>query len=125
MDNTLYFKKKQHELESLISQLELRLSNQIEGILRVSSAHGYNKYYLRRRVEPEGVLKQQYLGKRDMEIVRQLAQQEYEKQLLAVARSLLHKVTEKAEVYDDHPLQMVYESLHSAQSTCDSFGNQR
>ena len=42
------------------------------------------------------------------------SQQEYEKQLLAVARSLLHKVTEKAEVYDDHPLQMVYESLHSA-----------
>ena len=114
MDDTLYFKKKKHELEALISQLELRLNSQINGTLRVSSAHGYNKYYLCRREAQEGVPKQQYLGKKHLETDRQLAQQEYEKQLLAVARSLLRKATEKAEAYDDHPLQMVYESLHDA-----------
>lgn len=114
MNETLYYRKKQRELEALISQLEQRSNNRIDGILCVSSAHGYNKYYLRSSKEAEGSPKKKYLGKKDLEIARQLAQQEYEKQLLAAAKSLLRKVSVKAEEYDNHLLQQVYESLHEA-----------
>ncbi len=114
MNETLYFKKKKQELEALISQLELRLGSQIDGTLRISSAHGYHKYYLRRHNAPEGVPKEQYLGKKDLELARQLAQQDYEKQLLQKAKLLLRKAAEREEEFDDHSLQDIYDSLHEA-----------
>lgn len=114
MNETLYFKMKKQELETLISQLELRLGNQIDGTLRVSSSHGYPKFYLRRQNAPEGVPKKQYLGKKDRELARQLAQQEYEKQLLCAAKSLLREVAKREKAFDDHSLQTVYDSLNEA-----------
>ncbi len=114
MNETLYFRKKQRELEALISQLEQRLCNQIDGSLRVTSAHGYYKYYIRRSNASEGVPKKQYLGKKDLKIVQQLAQQEYEKQLLKTARSLLKKAKGRAADFDDRALQNVFDSLHEA-----------
>ena len=114
MNETLYYKKKLRELEMLVSQLEQRLNNRIDGKLCLGSSNGYFKYYLRRKDAPEGTPKKQYLGKKDLDIARQLAQQEYEKQLLKTAKSLLRKAKERTVVFDDHPLQEVYDSLHEA-----------
>lgn len=118
MNEIAYYQKKQNELEALITQIERKLSVKIEGSLRISSFNGHYKYYRHRKKpatdDADKVLKDQYLGKADLEIARQLAQQEYEKQLLKTARSLLQKVKGRAVEFDDHPLQDVYDSLHEA-----------
>ena len=114
MNDTAYYTKKKQELLSLIHLLEQRSADRIDGTLRVSSGNGYPKYY-RRTIDPaENKLKNEYIEKKDIEIARQLAQQEYEEKLLKTARTLLHKVTGKAVDYDDRPLQEVYTDLHEA-----------
>ena len=122
MNETIYYQKKQKELEALISKLERRQENYIEGKLRVSSSGGYYKYYRRDTDSPDAAPEdanatqkdEAYLGKEDRDIAQQLAQQEYEAKLLTIAKKLLRKASAKAAEYDDHILQDVFAKLPDA-----------
>ena len=90
-DRKLYYQKKVQELQELISQIERNQSDRIAGKLRISTTEGRTRYYQHFPKEDGKEKASRYLKAEDMDIARQLAQQEYEEQLLRDLFQNLHE----------------------------------
>ncbi|MDO4206260.1 MAG: hypothetical protein Q4D15_01555, partial [Lachnospiraceae bacterium] len=88
-DRKLYYQKKVQELQELISQIERNQGDRIAGKLRISTTEGRTRYYQHFPKEDGKEKASRYLKAEDMDIARQLAQQEYEEQLLRLAKKQL------------------------------------
>ena len=112
-DKTQYYQKKVKELQSLIQQIELNQANYIPGTLRLSSSGGHARYYLHTQGN-DGKPKSRYLKTEEIAIAKQLAQQEYEGQLLRLAKKQLRNATAHLTEFDERPLWELHPNLHKA-----------
>lgn len=112
MKDHLYYIKKKKEIEKLIVDLKNKQKYSIPGSLRISNDSSRPKYYRRLPESDPSGRKYQYLSKKDMDTAKQLAQQDYESQLLKTANHLLTKLNGHLREFDDHALQDVYTSMH-------------
>lgn len=115
MINQEYYKMKQLELEKLISQIEFNKKTWIPGTLRISSDKGRPRYYHRLPAAQDAKSAKpsyHYLSKKELGIAKQLAQQEYEQQVLTSAKRLLNNLQKGYGSFDDHGLQDIYLNLH-------------
>ncbi len=99
------------ELEKLIELLRSRAQDPIPGSLRISVTGGQPRFYHMLPGE-NGKIVSHYLSRDQIDLVRRLAQQDYEKKLLSEAERLLWHVKEKEAAFDDHSLQSIYQKLH-------------
>ena len=90
-DRKQYYQKKVQELQELISQIERNQGDRISGKLRISTTEGRTRYYQHFPKEDGKEKASRYLKAEDMDIARQLAQQEYEEQLLRDLFQNLHE----------------------------------
>lgn len=102
------------ELLQLIKKIEHDQKGRIPGSLQIGSTNEYVKYFHYYPDKEGARSKCHYLSKRDLELARQLAQQEYEAQLLNVAKRQLRILEKHPGEYDPHALQDVYMNLHEA-----------
>ena len=79
------------ELQQLINQIEKNQKQQLPGSLQIGSTNEYVKYFHYYPDEKGAKAKCHYLSKSELGLAKQLAQQEYEAQLLRVARQQLRK----------------------------------
>ena len=100
------------ELQQLINQIEKNQKQQLPGSLQIGSTNEYVKYFHYYPDEKGAKAKCHYLSKSELGLAKQLAQQEYEAQLLRVARQQLHILEKHPGEYDPHALQDVYQNLH-------------
>lgn len=102
------------KLQVLITQLEQNSKNWIPGVLRISSNHGFSRYYHHIPATKDAAFKRCYLSMSERGVARQLAQQDYERKLLNVAKRQLRILEKHPGEYDPHALQDVYMNLHEA-----------
>ncbi len=109
---TANLNKEKKELQRIIGQIERDVKSWIPGVLRISSSKGCIRYYHHLPATKESKFKRRYLTKNELGIARQLAQQDYERVLLRVARQQLRILERHPGEYDPHVLQDVYQNLH-------------
>lgn len=114
MQQKFSLKREKKELQCLISQLNRQLTNPTPGSLRISLNHGYWRYFHCTSSDEDSKKSCRYLGKNEIGVARQLAQQEYEAQLLKVAKKQLRLLEKHPEEFDPHALRDVYQNLHEA-----------
>jgi len=105
-------KKEKQNLQSIIAQIEYQSKNWLQGTLRVSPNKGYYRYYHYVPAADKKPAQNRHLTKNELGIARQLAQQDYERVLLRVARRQLRILERHPGEYDPHALQDVYQNLH-------------
>ena len=113
-DRKLYYQKKVQELQELISQIERNQGDRIAGKLRISTTEGRTRYYQHFPKEDGKEKASRYLKAEDMDIARQLAQQEYEEQLLRLAKKQLRNAMANLSEYDEQPMRDLFQNLHEA-----------
>ena len=109
-----YYQKKICELQNLINQIELDLKNRIPGTLRVSKTGGFTRYYHQLPQEDGKTKDSHYLKMEEMDVAQQLAQQEYEEQLLRLAKKQLRNAMANLSEYDERPMRSLFHNLHEA-----------
>ena len=105
-------KKEKQNLQSIIAQIERQSKNWLQGTLRVSPNKSYYRYFHYVPAADKKPAQNRYLTKNEIGIAQQLAQQDYERVLLRVARQQLHILERHPGEYDPHALQDVYQNLH-------------
>ena len=114
MNDKTYYQKKVKELQSLISQIEQNLEGRISGSLRVSMSAGHPRYYQQFPKEEGKEKESHYLKAEDLDVARQLAQQEYEEQLLRLAKKQLRNAMANLTEYDEQPMRSLFQNMHEA-----------
>ena len=71
-------------LDKLIMDTSKRLMSAPDGKLKVSTGNGYKQYLLN-----EGGGKKKYISKNDMDLIKRIAQKEYDQKVVEVGRSEL------------------------------------
>ncbi len=99
------------KLEKTISSKRRALSNAPEGTIRIRTNKGHWQYYW---VSPEKPQKQKCLGKKDMALVKRLAQKSYDQKVLRAAEQELKAWRALAMYFPDKTVEEVYETLSPA-----------
>ena len=107
-----YFRTQVELLEQLIQKIERNQEHRLNRTLRVSKNGTNYRYYQRfpKEVDPSG--KYHYIPKENTELIRQLAQQEYEESFLKKAKGLLSNAKGHLKSYDDRPLRELLHKQH-------------
>lgn len=107
-------KKEKHNLEVLITQIERQSKKWLPGTLRISTDKGYLRYYHYVSAADKKPVHNRHLTKKEHGVAQQLAQQDYEREFLKVAKKQLRLLERHPEEYDPHALRDVYQNLHEA-----------
>lgn len=98
-----------HYLEKLIADRTKNLENAPDGKLRVSSGNDYPQYFCKLGGE-----KEKYAGKSQRELVKRLAQKEYDVRIIEAARSEITSLKILLKKYDRGTVEDIYDSLAPA-----------
>ena len=104
------------ELERIIQQLKQNLCTYPEGTLQINRSNGSIQYYRRncRQLSPvETPIRRQYIRKEQQELVRNLAQKDYDQRLLKILENRLKAASKMKDVYMQADPTEVYEKCHS------------
>ena len=104
------------ELEKIIQQLKKNLPAYPEGTLQINRSNKSIQYYRRncRQLSPkEAPLCRQYIKKEQKELVRNLAQKDYDQKLLKVLENRVKAARKMRDVYIQADPTDVYEKCHS------------
>lgn len=104
--------EEQERLEKVICETKTQLETAPEGTLRLSKTKKYTQYYhctdRNRQKSPNG----RYLKKKEMELVRQLAQKEYDEKVLCLAEKRAQQISKLIAEYRDDEIEEVYLKEH-------------
>ena len=95
-------------LDEIIIKAEKSLENASDGILRISRSGNTTQYYKR---EDEKDRNGKYIKKRDMCLVYELAQKEYDRNILLAAKEQREKIEKFLEQYMPNRLMNIYDSM--------------
>ena len=104
------------ELERIIQQLKQNLCTYPEGTLQINRSNGSIQYYRRncRQLSPvETPIRRQYIRKEQQELVRNLAQKDYDQRLLKILENRLKAASKMRDIYMQADPTEVYEKCHS------------
>ena len=100
------------ELERIIQQLKQNLCTYPEGTLQINRKNESIQYYRRnsRQLSPEETpLRRQYIRKDQQELVRNLAQKDYDQRLLKILENRLKAASKMKDIYMQSDQTEVYE----------------
>ena len=97
--------------KKIIKEIRAKLEKQPEGSLRVSEIKNVRKAYRQYYVFNPKEKTVKYLGKGQEELIRQLAQKEYMKKVLALLERDTKVIRKLLDTYNPEALKKVYESL--------------
>ena len=100
---------KKKELEELLSKVKERISQAPCGTLRISQRGQYLQYY--HRTEPKDT-KGKYIKKSDMDLVKELAQKDYDQKIVIEIKQQLEVINNCLEKYHPEGIERVYKDLH-------------
>ena len=100
--------KRYQYLEKLESETEKHLSTFPEGSLWLGRSNGRTQYYYKRN---ESDKKGRYLSVHETNLIRQLAQKDYDKRLLCALRQEMMAIRKFQKNYLEVPAERVYEKL--------------
>ena len=103
--------RRKTQLEMLIGNKEASVQKAPEGSLRVADRKKYYQYY--RRTDPKDTIGL-YIKKRDHELARQLAQKDYDREILNEAKRELVLVNKFTDHLQKHNLTHLYDDLKPA-----------
>lgn len=99
----------QERLEKIHKKVKQELENAPEGTLRLGKSQGCTQYYhCKKGTTHNGV----YIPKREMELVRQLAQKAYDERILRYTENALLKMGRVLKGYEDDGIEKIYLSEH-------------
>ena len=104
------------ELEKIIQQLKKNLCTYPEGTLQINRSNGSVQYYRRncRQLSPEEApLRREYIRKEQQELVKNLAQKDYDQKLLKILENRIKAARKMRDVYMQADPEEVYEKCHS------------
>lgn len=104
------------ELEKIIQQLKKNLCTYPEGTLQINRSNRSIQYYHRNCSQlslKETPLRRQYIRKEQQELVRNLAQKDYDQRLLKVLENRVKAARKMRDVYMQTDLTEIYEKCHS------------
>lgn len=97
----------QARLEEIIEEAEQQLDTFPEGKLRLSKRRGRTQYYYVRKGE-----KEKYIRRENEGLIQQLAQKEYDEELLCLSKRRLKQFQKITKDYDDNEIEEVYYQQH-------------
>ena len=96
-------------LQKLIPSMAKRITDAPEGKLRISSHKGKNQFYYR-----TGKEKEKYLGKKELDFIKAVAQKEYDQRVIRGAESELATLKILIKKYEEGIVEDIYDKLASA-----------
>lgn len=103
-------KKRKDYLHNLIKKIEEELQDMPEGKLRVSKNKGVPRYYwIKSATDTRG----KYIGKKDGEIIRKLAQKDYLKKLHIALKEEYEDLSKYLSKYNNLQPDKIYDNLNS------------
>lgn len=100
---------RKEQLIKICNEKRNALQNVPEGSLRISSSRNRVQYYLRN--DPKNFVGS-YIAKKDLPMVQQLAQKEYDKKILTSAEQEIHAIDQYLKECPKRYVEEVYESMH-------------
>lgn len=94
----------QIRLEKIIEIIESRLKEAPTGTLRLSRSHNHLQYYRCTEEKKSGI----YLNKKNIEMVRRLAQKSYDEKVLKLAEKRLLQFRKITKDYKDNEIEQLY-----------------
>lgn len=104
--------EEQQRLENVIGTAKEQLQSAPEGMLRLSKTKKYPQYYHCTEVNRKKSKNGRYLRKNEMELVRQLAQKEYDEKVLRLAQKRLVQIEKLVKDYSDEEIEEIYLKEH-------------
>ena len=98
-------------LEKVRHDVCARLKDAPEGTLRLSKSQGCTQFYYRQKGQSHNG---SYIPRKDIELVRSLAQKAYDEKLLDYAEKTLKNINRLLETYADEKLEEIYFDEHPA-----------
>lgn len=102
-------KEREEYLLQIKNEKERALKEAPEGCLRISSHGGRTQYYQRNDPKDFNGI---YLGRKDMHIVQELAQKDYDKKVLNAIEKELSAIKKYTEGYPAMNAEQIYEKMH-------------
>ena len=96
-------------LETILKTTEERLVNMPEGKLRIGKCQGTVQYYHRRKDTSNTG---SYISKNEMELVKALAQKQYDERIVKLARKRLQQINRILRDYEDDEILRLYAREH-------------
>lgn len=104
--------EEENRLRTMKAVIEERLISAPEGTLRVTSSKRQVQYMYCTNESEKLHKRGRYIKKHEVELVRELAQKEYDLKLKKLITRRLKQITGLLEEYDDHEIEDVYTHLH-------------
>lgn len=107
----LKMKKQLHRKEAQLKCIEDSLQTMGEGRLKIQRRNGRVYYFNQRKSDTTGAWEQTYLGKKEKNLVKELAQKEY---CLKVRKALVRQInliSKFIESYDENDVEELYSNL--------------
>ncbi len=101
-------KKEKQRLEDILAEVGISLSSAPEGSLRISKNGNNGKYYHVLKEHERG----RYLRRDETELVRALAQKDYDQRIQKAAQGQLHMIEKLNRSFTENDLGEIYESLN-------------
>lgn len=96
--------KRQVELEKYLEMLQMRIVQEPEGHLRISRTGKIQYYRVTKDTEPNGI----YLSKKNLDLIRRLAQKEYDKKVILEMQKELSKIKKMQKEYKAAGIEKIY-----------------
>lgn len=101
-------KKRLIKMRLLLQQKQSELSNVPKGKLRIIKNHGTEQYY---HITEKGNRNGKYIPKKNIQLVKSLLQQEYNKKLIAELATQIESMENFCSSYNPQKLQSLYEHI--------------
>lgn len=102
-------KKEKNELERVVNRLEKRLQNIPTGFLRIAQKVNHVEYYYKSGNKDE---KEKYLKKSEIQLAKNIAQRDYDANLLKSAKERIRIISYFLDKYQKTDLKKVYQKMH-------------
>ncbi len=102
-------KKEKKELERTIKEVERRLQNKSIGFLRIAQKKNHVEYYYKSGKSDD---KEKYLRKSDIQLAHDIAQRDYDINILKNAKERIRIIDTFLKKYGNTDLEKVYQRMH-------------
>ena len=97
-------------LDAITAKAKRELDNAPKGSLRIGTSQGCTQYYhCKEGTSHNGV----YISKKEMELVRALAQKSYDEKLLRYTEKTSKQIRRLLESYEDDKIEKIYKAEHN------------
>lgn len=100
-----------YKLEKIVKHTSDRIKSAPQGTLRISKKNRGTEYYLKEEGSSKGNGK--YIKKKDIKIAHQLAQKDYDIQVLKMAQKRISAIEKFIKLYDKTDLRTIYQKCGS------------